>query len=124
MHINPRQRINLVELVAIGTLNHAEIHPRETFRRAIVEGADSIIIAHNHPSGDPTPSAADIRITKQLRAAGEILDILLLDHIILTATSFFSFQDNKTAHYAILTKPQQTHAKNYGMKKHSMEGGE
>ena len=62
MHVNARQQINLVELVAIGTLNHAEIHPRETFRRA-VEGADSIIVAHNHPTGDVTPSESDIRTT-------------------------------------------------------------
>jgi DNA repair protein RadC len=98
MHVNSRQQINLVELVAIGTLNHAEIHPRETFRRAVIEGSDSILVAHNHPTGDVTPSDADIRTTTQLHKAGEILNIPLLDHIIFSATrsSFFSFKESKT----------------------------
>src|ERR687896_700561 len=93
MHVNPRQRINLVELVAIGTLNHAEVHPRETFRRAVVEGSYSIIVAHNHPTGEVTPSEADSKTTTQLHKAGEILNIPLLDHIIFTAQggAFFSF---------------------------------
>jgi DNA repair protein RadC len=97
MHLNARQQINLVELVAIGTLNHAEIHPRETYRRAVIEGSDSIVVAHNHPTGEVTPSEADIRVTTQLHKAGEILNIPLLDHIIFTAQgkSFFSFQSNK-----------------------------
>jgi DNA repair protein RadC len=97
-HINSRQHINLVELVAIGTLNHAEVHPRETFRRAIVEGSYSIIVAHNHPSGEVTPSEADIRLTQTLIKAGELLLIPLLDHIIFTAMdeTFFSFKENKT----------------------------
>jgi DNA repair protein RadC len=98
MHVNSWQHINLVELVAIGTLNHAEVHPRETFRRAIVEGSYSIIVAHNHPSGDVTPSEADIRLTQTLIKAGELLLIPLQDHIIFTAMdeTFFSFKDNKT----------------------------
>jgi DNA repair protein RadC len=94
MHLDSHRRINLVELVAIGTLTNATIHPRETYRRAVTEGADSIIIAHNHPSGDPTPSEADILLTKQLREAGEILQILLLDHIIFTQTNYYSFLKN------------------------------
>ncbi len=98
MHVNTRQQINLVELVAISTLNHAEVHPRETFRRAIVAGSYSIIVAHNHLSGDVTPSEADIRLIQTLIKAGELLLIPLLDHIIFTAMdeTFFSFKDNKT----------------------------
>jgi DNA repair protein RadC len=98
MHVNARQQINLVELVAIGTLNHTDVHPRETYRRAVIEGSYSIVVAHNHPTGDVTPSDADIRTTTQLHKAGEILDIPLLDHIIFSATesSFFTFKDNKT----------------------------
>jgi DNA repair protein RadC len=98
MHVNARQQVQLVELVAIGTLNHATVHPRKTFRRAIVEGTHSIIIAHNHPTGDVTPSEADIRLTYSLQQAGELLLIPMLDHIIFTDTqqSFFSFRDNKT----------------------------
>jgi DNA repair protein RadC len=124
LHLDSHRRINLVELVAIGTLTNATIHPRETYRRAVIEGSYSIIVAHNHPSGDPTPSEADVLVTKTLRTAGEILNILLLDHIIFTPTRFYSFLENKTEHYAILTNPKQTHAEIYGMKKHSMEGGE
>jgi DNA repair protein RadC len=98
MHVNSRRHINLVELVAIGTLNHAEVHPRETFRRAIVEGSYSIIVAHNHPTGDVTPSDEDITFTTRLHKAGELLQIPMLDHIIFTDKSgtFFSFKDNKT----------------------------
>ena len=97
MHVDARQQVNLVELVAIGTLTHAEVHPRETYRRAVIEGSHSIIVAHNHPTGDVTPSEADIKVTQQLHKAGEILQILLLDHIIFTAQgdTFFSFKDNK-----------------------------
>jgi DNA repair protein RadC len=112
MHVNPRRQINLVELVAIGTLDHAEIHPRETFRRAVIEGSYSIIVAHNHPTGDVTPSEADMRVTTQLHKAGEILNIPLLDHIIFTAQGgvFFSCKDNKTQ--SIL----QTQGEKYAMK--------
>jgi hypothetical protein len=63
-------------------------------------------------------------ITRTLREAGELLQILLLDHIIFTATQFYSFLENKTEHYAILTKPAQTHAERYGMKKQHRKGGD
>jgi DNA repair protein RadC len=98
MHVKARQQVNLVELVAIGSLNHAEVHPRETYRRAVIEGSYSILVAHNHPSGDVTPSEADIRTTRKLHDAGEVLQIPLQDHIIFTAkrNTFFSFKDNKT----------------------------
>jgi DNA repair protein RadC len=98
MHVNARQQVHLVELVAIGTLNHAEIHPRETFRRAIVEGSYSIVVAHNHPTGDVTPSEADITLTRSLHEAGELLLIPLLDHIIFADRQalFSSFRENKT----------------------------
>jgi DNA repair protein RadC len=124
MHLDSHRRINLVELVAIGTLTDAKIHPRETYRRAVIEGSYGIIVAHNHPSGDPTPSEADVLVTNTLRTAGEILNILLLDHIIFTPTRFYSFLENNTEHYAILTNPKQTHAEICAMKKPSMEGGE
>jgi DNA repair protein RadC len=110
MHVNTRHRINLVELVAIGTLTNTTLHPRETFRRAVLEGTDSIIIAHNHPSGDATPSEADITVTHQLCKAGEVLQIPLIDHLVFTQTQYYSFRDNKT--HSIL----QTQGKKYGMK--------
>jgi DNA repair protein RadC len=97
MHVNARQQVHLVELAAIGTFNHAEVHPRETFRRAIAEGTYSIIV-HNHPTGDVTPSEDDIRLTRSLQQAGELLLIPVLDHIIFTdkAKSFFSFRASRT----------------------------
>ena len=69
--------------VTSGTLNASLVHAREVFRRAIKEGAAAVLLAHNHPSGDPTPSSEDIRITRQLFEAGKILGIEVLDHIIL-----------------------------------------
>ena len=112
MHLDSRRHISLVELVAIGVLTDVKIHPRETFRRAVIEGTDSIIVAHNHPTGDMTPSENDSKVTTHLCKAGEILQIPLLDHIIFTAQGgdFFSFQDNKTQ--SIL----QTQRKKYAMK--------
>ena len=86
------------ECEAAGQSGGARIHPRETFRRAVIEGSFSIIVAHNHPTGDVTPSDGDIRTTRKLHDAGELLQIPLLDHIIFTAQNgqFFSFKDNST----------------------------
>jgi DNA repair protein RadC len=95
MHLDSHHRINLVELVAIGTLTDTTIHPRETYRRAVVEGSHNIIVAHNHPSGDPTPSANDITVTLNLHKAGELLQIPLLDHIVFTQTTYYSFVKQK-----------------------------
>jgi DNA repair protein RadC len=94
MHLDSHRRINLVELVAIGTLTDANIHPRETYRRAVIEGSYSIIIAHNHPSGDPAPSENDITVTHKLCKAGELLHIPLLDHIIFTPTKYYRFRNS------------------------------
>jgi DNA repair protein RadC len=96
MHLDSRRQIKLVELVAIGILTDVKIHPRETFRRAVIKGSNSIIVAHNHPSGETTPSENDIKVTTQLFKAGEILQIPLLDHIVFTKTSYYSFRDNNT----------------------------
>jgi DNA repair protein RadC len=98
MHVNARQQVQLVELVSVGTLDKTSVHPRETFRRAIIEGAHSIIVAHNHPSGDVSPSDADVLVTNQLSQAGELLRIPMLDHLIFTAQGaiFFSFRHKET----------------------------
>jgi DNA repair protein RadC len=72
------------EIVSIGTLNESLVHPREVFEGAIKNNAASIIIAHNHPSGDLEPSEADIEITKKLIHAGKILDIKIVSHILVT----------------------------------------
>jgi DNA repair protein RadC len=81
----------MVELVAVGILTHATIHPRETYRRAVAQGSASIIIAHNHPSGEVDPSTDDVLATRKVQEAGEVLGIPLLDHIIFSATGFYSF---------------------------------
>ena len=81
------------EIVALGTLTQVLLHPREVFHPAIRKKAHSILLAHNHPSGDPTPSVNDIELTRSLAAAGETLGISLLDHLIVGAKSYFSFQE-------------------------------
>ena len=91
-HLNSRNQIKLIELVSLGILNSSLIHPREVFTRAVGERAAQIIIAHNHPSGEVTPSEDDLVITKRLVKAGEILGIELIDHLVVTATGFTSFK--------------------------------
>lgn len=81
--LNTRRRLLGVECLAHGTLDTVLVHPREVFRCAIRAGAAAIILAHNHPSGDPAPSEADIRVTRDLIRAGQLLKIDVLDHIIL-----------------------------------------
>lgn len=77
-------------LVTRGLLNSSLVHPREVFRAAIVEAAAGIIVVHNHPSGDPTPSAEDRAVTRQLAEAGRLLDLPLYDHVIIAGDRFVS----------------------------------
>lgn len=81
--VNTRRRLIRVENVAEGILDQLLVHAREVFRPAISANAHAVILAHNHPSGDPTPSEADIRVTREIIRAGQLLKIELLDHIIL-----------------------------------------
>ncbi|MFM1941553.1 MAG: hypothetical protein RI897_535 [Verrucomicrobiota bacterium] len=81
--VNTRRRLLRVERLASGTLDTLLVHPREVFRAAIAAGAAALILAHNHPSGDPTPSEADIRVTRDIIRGGQLLKIEVLDHIIL-----------------------------------------
>lgn len=76
-----------------GTLDASLVHPREVFRAAISEAAASVILVHNHPSGDPTPSAEDRAVTRQLRGAGTVVGISVLDHIIIGDSRFVSFAE-------------------------------
>jgi DNA repair protein RadC len=94
MHLNIRSQVMMVELVTIGVLNSSLVHPRETFRRAVISGSAAIIIAHNHPSGEVEPSDEDMKITRVMHEAGNILGIALLDHIIFTKDNYFSFKNN------------------------------
>lgn len=81
--LNTRRRLIRVETVSEGILDQVPVHAREVFRRAISANAHAIVLAHNHPSGDPLPSEADIRVTRDLTRAGHLLKIELLDHVIL-----------------------------------------
>jgi len=81
--INSANVVEYIELVSLGTLNESLVHPRETFRLAILKGVSAIIVGHNHPSGNIAPSQGDIRITERLKKAGEIIGIQVLDHVII-----------------------------------------
>jgi len=88
-------RNHLITEVSVGSLNASIVHPREVFAEAIKNKAAAVIIAHNHPSGDPNPSEDDLEITKRLVEAGKILGIEVIDHIIVTKNNFFSFKNKK-----------------------------
>ena len=81
--LNTRRRLIRVERLSQGTLDTILVHPREVFRGAIAANASALILVHNHPSGDPTPSEADIKATRDLIRAGQLLKLELLDHVIL-----------------------------------------
>lgn len=81
--LNTRRRLIRIEHVSQGTLDTVLVHPREVFRRAIAANAAAVVLVHNHPSGDPTPSDGDIKVTRDLIRAGQLLKIDVLDHIIL-----------------------------------------
>ena len=80
--LNARHELQSRETVSIGTLNASIVHPREVFRPAILQSAASLVLVHNHPSGDPEPSDEDLGITKRLVQAGELIGIGVLDHVI------------------------------------------
>lgn len=91
--LDTKNNVIAKETISIGTLNSSIIHPREVYKPAIKKSVSAIIVAHNHPSGDPTPSREDIEVTKRLKEAGEILGIDLLDHIIIGDSKYFSLKD-------------------------------
>jgi DNA repair protein RadC len=90
IHLDGKNRICCVDEVSVGSLNQSIVHPREVFKTALLSSAAAIILLHNHPTGDPTPSREDIEITRRLREAGEIIGVKLMDHIII-GDSFVSF---------------------------------
>ena len=96
--LDTRYQLIRVEEISLGTMNESLAHPREIFRPALVHSAYAVIVAHNHPSGDPTPSEADHRLTRRLAEAAGLLQITLLDHIIIGApqpgrAAYFSFKE-------------------------------
>lgn len=92
--LNSKGKIITIDTISIGELNSAAVHPREVFNRAVKKSGAAIILAHNHPSGDPTPSQADIETTKRLIKVGDILGIPVLDHIIIGDGTYTSLRSN------------------------------
>jgi DNA repair protein RadC len=91
--LDTQNHITGKEVVSIGTLNASLIHPRETFRTAILKNCCSVIVVHNHPSGSLEPSDEDLAVTKRLKDAGKLLGIEVLDHVIVTTDSYASLRD-------------------------------
>jgi len=90
--LDARNQVTATSVVSVGTLTSNLVHPREVFRFAIATPCAAIIVAHNHPSGDTTPSQEDIAITKRLKDAGELMGIEVLDHIIVGGDDFISMK--------------------------------
>lgn len=91
--IDGRHRLIREEEVSLGTLTASLVHPREVFRPAVRGAAAALLLVHNHPSGDPTPSAEDRAVSLRLRDAGELLGIQVLDHVIVSHGGFYSFRE-------------------------------
>ncbi len=90
--LNARQELISKEIISIGTLTASLAHPREIFAPAIGKAAAGVILVHNHPSGDPSPSEDDMRLTQRIRQAGHIMGIELLDHVIVAERGSYSFK--------------------------------
>jgi DNA repair protein RadC len=91
--LDAKRRLLRTAILSVGTLDASVAHPREIFREATVGGAAAIVVFHNHPSGDPTPSPEDVDLTRRLVEAGVIVGIDVLDHLILAETRYFSFKE-------------------------------
>jgi DNA repair protein RadC len=91
--LDSKLRLIRSETLSVGILDTSIAHPREVFRTAMLASASAIALFHNHPSGDPTPSADDIRLTERLAAAGHLMGIHVVDHVILGAGRWYSFRD-------------------------------
>lgn len=94
-HLNVKNELVMKEDVSVGGLHSAMAHPREVFQKAVSKGTNAVILVHNHPSGDPTPSGADRDTTDQLIEAGKILGIQVLDHIVIGDGRYISFKQEK-----------------------------
>ena len=95
LYLNARNQLVHKETISMGTLNANLVHPREVFEPALKHSAAGIMVAHNHPSGDPKPSEDDLEITKRLVEAGKMMGVELLDHVIIATNNHFSFKEEK-----------------------------
>lgn len=92
--LNAKLKLIGEEVQQRGTINHVSVHPREVIKSAINGGASALILAHNHPSGDKTPSKADIEITRQISEAAKLVGIKVIDHVIVSKNTVYSFKDH------------------------------
>ncbi|MFA7119138.1 MAG: DNA repair protein RadC [Sphaerochaetaceae bacterium] len=95
INLNGAHEVLSINVVSLGTVSRTLVHPREVFAEAIVQRASAIIVAHNHPSGNLTPSVEDLDITKRLKQAGEILGIRVLDHLIISEEGYYSLLEGQ-----------------------------
>jgi DNA repair protein RadC len=91
LHLDGKNRVICIDIISTGSLNQSIVHPRETFKTALLSSAAAVILLHNHPSGDPAPSSEDISITRRLKEAGEIIGIKVLDHVVIGDGEYLSF---------------------------------
>jgi DNA repair protein RadC len=91
--LDARQRVLRSEVISQGTLTASLVHPREVFRPALRDAAAALVLVHNHPSGDPTPSTEDREVTARLASAGEILGIRVVDHVVVAERGFCSLRE-------------------------------
>jgi DNA repair protein RadC len=94
IYLNARNEMIYKKPMFVGTLNASIVHPREIFAMALEKNAASLILAHNHPSGNPEPSQEDIDITKRIKEAGSVMGVSVLDHVIITKNKVFSFKED------------------------------
>jgi len=97
--LDRRARVIEMQMLSKGTLSQTCIDCRTVLRNALLVNAASVILLHNHPSGDPRPSVQDVNFTAKLKRACSLLDVLLVDHIVLGEESFYSFADDTTTNY-------------------------
>jgi len=95
LYLNGSHQVAAYSIVSIGSANSAPVAPREVFQRAVLTGAISIVVAHNHPSDSTEPSPEDRAVTKRLRDAGELLGIKVLDHLIVTDSAYLSLKEDE-----------------------------
>lgn len=93
--LNTRSTIKYIELCTLGTLDSTIVHPREVFRMAISQAVSSVILVHNHPSGESEPSEIDNTLTQRLVAAGKLLGIPVVDHVIIGDSTYYSYSDSR-----------------------------
>jgi len=93
LHLNTRHEVVSVQTIGVGGLNEVGVHPREVFRAAIMVGAAAIILAHNHPSGDASPSREDLALTLRMCDVGKLLGITVLDHVVVGDYSYSSMKE-------------------------------